>query len=328
MGYEVTVTRSPLRDALACLVCHKPGPDLEFDHIKERSTHPQLRDDPANIAPLCAGPNGCHWLKSNKRIKTWVVPANSGPSYRGVDVYCWKKRDSDVTIRVPVKVDTRHGCLVPREGAEPTDASSLELVERSAPSQATGGEDTALPVSASDRPVVIMDAGGEDLVVGAVPVRADRPTVSPSAFSRESWLSEGEQLLTMGLQLKNLTDEWRYRIGDWVATGEQNLGEEAYGHFSRFEDAFGASQLRQLGWVAASVTRVTRELAPSWSHARAVASLDVEAQGAALTTAREKGLSTRELSALIRPAPAERERHACPLCNFSHWVLVQEDWKA
>ena len=149
-----------------------------------------------------------------------------------------------------------------------------------------------------------------------------------SPFSLEDWTQEGERLLSMGLQLKGLTDEWRYRIGDWVATGEQHLGNEAYGHFSRFEDAFGVSQLRQLGWVAASVTRVTRELAPTWSHARAVASLNVEAQEAALTKAKKEGLSTRELSVLVRPTPAERERHACPTCGFSHWALVESEWKA
>ena len=131
----------------------------------------------------------------------------------------------------------------------------------------------------------------------------------------------------MGLQLKDLTDEWRFSIGDWVAQGEENLGEEAYGNFSRFEDAFGASYLRGLGWVAASVTRETRQIAPSWSHARTVAKLDEKAQRAALITAREEGLSTRELAVLVAPERPEREKHACPLCKLEHWALVSEEWK-
>ena len=163
---------------------------------------------------------------------------------------------------------------------------------------------------------------------GNAPLDGAPQNLSPSPFSLEDWTQEGERLLSMGLQLKGLTDEWRYRIGDWVATGEQHLGNEAYGHFSRFEDAFGVSQLRQLGWVAASVTRVTRELAPTWSHARAVASLNVEAQEAALTKAKDEHLSTRELSVLVRPTPAERERHDCPTCGFSHWAVVSEEWKS
>ena len=159
------------------------------------------------------------------------------------------------------------------------------------------------------------------------PARGESLPRPPSPFSLEDWTKEGERLLTVGLQLKGLTDEWRYRIGDWVTAGEQNLGEEAYGHFSRFEDAFGASQLRQLGWVAASVTRATRELALSWSHARAIAALPESDQRAALVTAKEEGLSTRELSALVRPTPAEREPCICPTCQTKHYPPVSEEWK-
>jgi len=159
-------------------------------------------------------------------------------------------------------------------------------------------------------------------------VRSTDRSPTPSPFSLASWLSEGERLLTAGLKLKGLTDEWRYEMGDWVATGEKHLHEEAYGHFSRFEDAFGASHLRALGWVAASVTRETRQMATSWSAARTVAALPESDQRAALITAREEGLSTRELAVLVRPAAPERERHRCPLCMHEHYAVVESEWKA
>src|SRR3990172_8577025 len=59
---------------------------------------------------------------------------------------------------------------------------------------------------------------------------------SPSAFSLDSWLGEGERLYKLGLDLKQWTDEWRFEMGDWLARGEGALGEVAYGYFSRFED--------------------------------------------------------------------------------------------
>jgi len=93
----------------------------------------------------------------------------------------------------------------------------------------------------------------------------------------------------------------------------------AYGYFSRFEDKFGPSHLRALRWVSASVSRELQELAPSWSHARAVAVLPEKAQRAALITAREEGLSSRDLAALVRQ-DEPTETHSCPLCGAIHKV--------
>jgi len=30
----------------------------------------------------------------------------------------------------------------------------------------------------------------------------------------------------------------------------------------------------------------------------------------------------------VRPTPAERERHACPTCGYSHWAVVEGEWKS
>ena len=214
----MTVSRTPVRDALACLVCHKPGPDLEFDHVLERSTHPQLRDDPTNIAPLCGGPYGCHWLKSNKKIRTWVEDG----------VYCWKKRGSDVTIRIPVKVDTRYGCLVPMEAsdgspsllsdlrvdannahtsglrssrptestdlessdaAEQTDGSGPELVEGSASSPGAEGPPSAVPATdAGDDPLNGRQSPGQRPAPG---VRKRQPSAPNVAGGEDAVLEQG-----------------------------------------------------------------------------------------------------------------------------------------
>ena len=330
-----SVTRTPTGAELQCAICRSPN-DIDIDHIRNRGAGgSKERDVPENKIPLC---RGHHTAKTVGTIKTWVKDG----------VYHWRKRDSNLVFRVPVAVSERYGCLVPCDGAElQSNVCVSPSQQGSAPSQAGEGEDAANSEIGESKPSPATSAGDQQRVTppggldgkrspalagagggsGSVPSTPVSPGSSPAPFSLEEWTKEGDRLLTMGLQLKDLTDEWRFSIGDWVAQGEENLGEEAYGHFSRFEDAFGASYLRGLGWVAASVTRETRQIAPSWSHARTVAKLDEKAQRAALITAREEGLSTRELAVLVAPERPEREKHACPLCKLEHWALVSEEWK-
>jgi len=152
------------------------------------------------------------------------------------------------------------------------------------------------------------------------------PSFTPSTPA-SSLCQEGMQLLYWGLRIKGATDEWRWAVGDLILRMEEVYNESAYQFLEPLKEAFGYDALRQYRMVAAAVTQVTRELAPTWSHARAVASLDVEAQGAALATARGEHLSTRDLALLVRPTAPERERHRCPLCQHEHYVTVSEEWK-
>ena len=34
------------------------------------------------------------------------------------------------------------------------------------------------------------------------------------------------------------------------------------------------------------------------------------------------------VQALVGAETPEREKHACPLCNFSHWAVVESEWKS
>ena len=147
------------------------------------------------------------------------------------------------------------------------------------------------------------------------------------AFSLTEGCQEGMQLLYWGLKLKDATDEFRWQIGDWLVRMEEVLGEPAYQYFEPLKEAFGYDAIRQYKSVAERVTRVTRIDELPWSTHRAIAALPEKAQAAALLTAKEEGLTSREVAAMVRPEPPEREKHSCPLCNWPHWVPVQEDWK-
>ena len=340
----MTITRSPTREELACLICHKPG--VAFDHIKERSTHPQLKDEPTNIAPLCPA---CHQLKSDKRIKTWT---DASPMLEPPWFYCWRKADSDLVIRVPVRVDERHQCLVPNSEAEATDGSSLEVQQASAselagegtvgapvvevggfppssPSPAPAGPGLTNDTAVGAQPgLALMDAEGEPEGSEGVPASGYTAVGrSPSAFSLIDGCREGMQLLYWGLKLKDATDEFRWQIGDWLVRMEEELGEPAYQYFEPIKEAFGYDAIRQYKSVAERVPAVTRVTELSWSHHRAVAALPEKAQAAALLTARDESLSSREVTAMVRPAPPERERHTCS-CGNVHWLEIKGEWKA
>ena len=136
--------------------------------------------------------------------------------------------DSDSHSAQEVAMSAGEGRSVPVEVLAPEQANSPAPV-------GAGGESGSSSVSPDFSPALLMDAGAASEGFMLTLSREGQPLPRPaSAFSRESWLSEGERLLTAGLKLKGLTDEWRYEMGDWVATGETHLGEEAYGHFSHF----------------------------------------------------------------------------------------------
>ena len=349
----MTITRTPLctvdwcahptdPDYHTCIVCQALA--VQHAHVESRSHNPSRRKDKANQVMLCV----LHHQEVDLR--------QNGTHGHAIRQIPGRGR---LYFRFDLHGNTTFQKVLPNSEAEATDGSSLEVQQASASELAAGGErsvpveglapEQANPPAAPAGPGLtndtavgaqpgpaLMDAGGEESQsVKGSPPSVDPPRVdlaaprpSSSAFSLSDWKADGKRLMDMGLRLKGLTDEWRYDMGEWVAQGEQNLGEEAYGHFTEFESAFGTSHLRALGWVAANVSRETRQLCPSWSHARAVATLPERDQRAALITARDESLSSRELSALVRPVPPEREKHACPICGFSHWARVEESWKA
>lgn len=48
------------RDGELCAICKRPGVPLDVDHIKKRSTHPELKYDLDNLQLLC---RDCHTRK-------------------------------------------------------------------------------------------------------------------------------------------------------------------------------------------------------------------------------------------------------------------------
>lgn len=105
----------------------------------------------------------------------------------------------------------------------------------------------------------------------------------------------------------------KFAIGDAIILGEKLYGERAYQAF----EALGMSEegMREHVRVSSRVPMSRRKLAPSWSHARAVATLPPVEQREWLKTASEQGMSHHALREALRPVSEPSEGGSCTCCG-------------
>ncbi len=67
--------RAMERDKYTCCICHLYDPEvMEVDHIKPKSTHPELNTEISNMMTLCAN---CHLRKTRKEKRDKVYGSGS-----------------------------------------------------------------------------------------------------------------------------------------------------------------------------------------------------------------------------------------------------------
>lgn len=113
----------------------------------------------------------------------------------------------------------------------------------------------------------------------------------PATISREDY----EKL---GVTLGRIHESMRWAIGDYILAGEQLFGQDAY----QLSESLGISPESRQQYV-----RVSQAIEPprrrgelTWSHHRAVASLEAEDQDRWLADAVEKGWTKGELETRMR----------------------------
>lgn len=130
--------------------------------------------------------------------------------------------------------------------------------------------------------------------------------VIPSSTTLDQWLAIGEAFT-------RAADKLQFMIGDWLAYG----ADKKWG--DKYTDAAAATGidphvLKQYRLISSSIQMSTRVDQLTWSHHRAVAALDAEAQSYWLGLAVEHKLSERELIAsidagkIVRIADLQAER--------------------
>ena len=256
-------------DYHVCIVCSAPA--VQHAHVESRALNPSRRKDKANQVMLCVPhhqevdlrQNGVHGHAIRQ------IPG-MGRLYFRFDLHgnttFQKVLDStsagDESVTPPGELT---GALPVLVGAGGESGSSTVSPDSSPAFSMDGEGDAVLTAVADSSPFSHMDAEGEsegassEVLLPEIATPTEKPSPRPpSAFSLTSGCQEGMQILYWGLKLKDATDEWRWRIGDWLVRMEQELGEPAYQYFEPLKEAFGYDAIRQYKSVAERVTPVTR----------------------------------------------------------------------
>ena len=226
--------------------------------------------------------------------------------------------------------------LESRDGAEPTNASGLELEQSSAPSQGAEG---------------VASEGGDshaDLqsAVATLP-REGQPLSRPSpsaALTWDDWLTQDWSVLS--------DDELQAKYD-----AAEKMQGFAYLLRCKAVHAYRENHAQTWGesWTDQAIERFGISRRTCEAHAniwQITVSSDAYIQIAPLTDSRslmqyigrqpvEKGAETMEaaiahfaeyaepptVKALANEEQPERERHSCPTCGYQHWAVVEAEWK-
>ena len=337
-----TIERTPTGAGLTCLVCHSPN-DIDLDHVVNRGMGgSKERDVPENKVPLC---RGHHLAKTVGTIKTRVKDG----------VYYWHKRDSDLVFRVPVQLSERYGCLVACDGAEQSNVDELPGQQRSALSQGAGDGPASTDVGAQPSPALagpvltisddtrgtpgpLMDGEGRRSVPAGV---STLPMATPSPFSLDSdWTAldddtlqslydEGEQRQQEGYLLK-CKAVWTYRARHVQTWGESWTDQaiERFGCSRPYAKAYAnlwEIWLKSEPYLRTGLASLTDSRSLMQTIGRATVEDGARLLESAVAHVAEYA-QPPSVRALVGAETLERERHDCPTCGFTHWV-VESDWK-
>ena len=105
----------------------------------------------------------------------------------------------------------------------------------------------------------------------------------------------------------------RFAIGDAILIGEKLYGEEAFQAFEALH--LSEDGRREYLRVSERVPRSRRRKDLSWSHHRAVAALEPQAQKDWLKRASEEGMSHHEMRDALRNGETARSPSVCRCCG-------------
>ena len=345
-----------------CIVCQSPA--VQHAHVESRSHNPSRRKDKANQVMLCVlhhqevdlRQNGTHGHAIRQ------IPGR-GRLYFRFDLHgntTFQKVISCDDAERPTTIDAsgQQGSASSQAGEGPPGAVSTPdvgddplngrqspgqrpalVVRKRQPSPAPAGPGLTNDTAVGAQPgLALMDAG--DNTEGAPPQAAY--TVSP-AFSLESdWAAldddtlqrlyeEGEHRQQEGYLLK-CKAVWTYRERHVQTWGESWTGQaiEHFGCSRRY--AYAYANLWQIYVTSDTYLREgMAQLTDSRSLMQIIGRTTVE-EGARLLESAVAHVAEYaqppSVKALMGAEQPERERHQCPTCGYSHYAVVEAEWKA
>ena len=148
----------------------------------------------------------------------------------------------------------------------------------------------------------VIENGGWDL--SSIGLKLQDPNLPYERFEELCWV------------LGQFHEAVRFAIGDAIVQGEFLYGERAYQAFEEFN--ISEEGMREYARVAQRVPRSTRRKGLSWSHHRAVASLEPPEQKTWLRKAADERLSHHALRDALRDSGAAPPAASAAVCRCCH----------
>ena len=156
------------------------------------------------------------------------------------------------------------------------------------------------------------DQDGAEVLVVTVPAVAQDYTLTRVGLQLTDPDLTYERFEEICCLLGDLQTAIRFAIGDAIIQGEHLFGEASYQAFERFQ--LSEEAMKEYVRVAQRVPRSRRRKDISWSHHRAVAPLEPDAQKKWLDRAQVERMSHADMRLALRNGkPSERE--CCPTCG-------------
>lgn len=131
----------------------------------------------------------------------------------------------------------------------------------------------------------------------------------------------------IGKLLKLIEGFVQWWIGDWLNYGERTYGD-TYAQAAAATD-YEIETLRNAAWVAAKFEPSSRDDELTWGHHKAVASLPLQEQRAALTKAKSERLNVRDTELLVRHWKASKQIDELPALSRTgrfRAVMIDPPW--
>lgn len=131
-----------------------------------------------------------------------------------------------------------------------------------------------------------------------------------AAIDLEHWREAGHELKREIRRVGRSTDQWRWKLGDWLLVGQNNLGERKIKYEAPriWNKPWGT--LKNFRWVSSVFPASRRRDRVSWEHHRIVAALPQHKQDQHLENCEKLGTPVRKLKAGLKGEMQVKEEFA------------------
>jgi hypothetical protein len=133
---------------------------------------------------------------------------------------------------------------------------------------------------------------------------------APKEVQLEQWRERGQDLRREIRRVGKSADEWKWKLGDWLLLGQNNLGERKIKYEAPRIWKMPWGTLKNFRWVSSVFPASRRRDGVSWEHHRVVAALPKDKQDKQLDLCEKVQTPIRKFKAGLRATQQVKEEFA------------------